>query len=266
MTHGGWAPERRAAALPVEHGWIERGQVVAERLRRASVEAHGALDLDERVVAAVGVLDQGDEERRRVLFDAFQYGGLQVGRQADKVCAGLVHGRDRDLAQPVEEQPPQANRRGQGMFDGLGHPQVARASQPVPSGDDPIQGGLEHGPLRGIEHSHRSRRRKPRNRSLRLRPSHLPPSTRRVEPRPSWVPLGGGGLWPSGWHLLGTCRMGERAETSVVDPWGRAHDVDNLFIVDGSIFVTSAAVNPTTTIQALALRTADHINRTRHHA
>jgi len=70
-------------------------------------------------------------------------------------------------------------------------------------------------------------------------------------------------LRPSGWHLLGTCRMGEHAAESVVDCWGRAHDVDNLFIVDGSTFVTSAAVNPTTTIQALALRTADYIKRTR---
>jgi choline dehydrogenase-like flavoprotein len=68
---------------------------------------------------------------------------------------------------------------------------------------------------------------------------------------------------PSGWHLLGTCRMGEHADTSVVDAWARAHDVDNLFVVDGSSFVTSAAVNPTTTIQALALRTADYIKRTR---
>jgi choline dehydrogenase-like flavoprotein len=67
----------------------------------------------------------------------------------------------------------------------------------------------------------------------------------------------------SGWHLLGTCRMGDDASGSVVDRWGRAHDVDNLFIVDGSVFVTSAAVNPTTTIQALALRTADHIKRAR---
>ena len=67
---------------------------------------------------------------------------------------------------------------------------------------------------------------------------------------------------PSGWHLLGTCRMGDDPSTSVVDRWGRAHDVDNLFIVDGSLFVTSAAVNPTTTIQALALRTADYIKRT----
>jgi choline dehydrogenase-like flavoprotein len=69
-------------------------------------------------------------------------------------------------------------------------------------------------------------------------------------------------LRPSGWHLLGTCRMGLDAAGSVVDRWGRTHDVDNLFVVDGSIFVTSAAVNPTTTIQALALRTADYIKRT----
>jgi choline dehydrogenase-like flavoprotein len=68
---------------------------------------------------------------------------------------------------------------------------------------------------------------------------------------------------PSGWHLLGTCRMGDYPMGSVVDRWGRAHDVGNLFIVDGSVFVTSAAVNPTTTIQALALRTADHIKASR---
>ncbi|MBV9172308.1 MAG: GMC family oxidoreductase [Chloroflexi bacterium] len=70
-------------------------------------------------------------------------------------------------------------------------------------------------------------------------------------------------LRPSGWHLLGTCRMGDDSSGSVVDACGRTHDVDNLFIVDGSVFVTSGAVNPTTTIQALALRTADYIKRTR---
>ena len=59
--------------------------------------------------------------------------------------------------------------------------------------------------------------------------------------------------WRAGWHQLGTCRMGEDPEKSVVDGWGRCHDVKNLFIVDGSIFVTSGAVNPTSTIQALAL-------------
>ena len=63
----------------------------------------------------------------------------------------------------------------------------------------------------------------------------------------------------AGWHLLGTARMGNDPATSVVDRWGRAHDVPNLFIIDGSIFVTGACINPTTTIQALALRTADYI-------
>jgi choline dehydrogenase-like flavoprotein len=70
-------------------------------------------------------------------------------------------------------------------------------------------------------------------------------------------------LRQSGWHLLGTCRMGDDPRRSVVDRWGRAHDVPNLFIVDGSLMVTSAAVNPTTTIQALALRTADYIKQHR---
>ncbi|MBD3649415.1 MAG: choline dehydrogenase, partial [Pseudomonadales bacterium] len=60
-----------------------------------------------------------------------------------------------------------------------------------------------------------------------------------------------------GWHNLGTCRMGSDPETSVVNEWGRSHDVRNLFIIDGSIFVTSAGVNPTCTIQALALYIAD---------
>jgi choline dehydrogenase-like flavoprotein len=63
----------------------------------------------------------------------------------------------------------------------------------------------------------------------------------------------------SGWHLMGTARMGDDPANSVVNRWGQAHDVDNLFIIDGSIFVTGGAVNPTPTIQALALRTADYI-------
>jgi len=63
----------------------------------------------------------------------------------------------------------------------------------------------------------------------------------------------------AGWHLLGTARMGDNPDRSVVDRWGRAHDVPNLFIIDGSVFVTGACINPTPTIQALALRTADYI-------
>ena len=65
----------------------------------------------------------------------------------------------------------------------------------------------------------------------------------------------------AGWHLLGTARMGCDPARSVVNPWGRSHDVRNLFIVDGSIFVTSGGVNPTATIQALALYIADTIKR-----
>lgn len=63
----------------------------------------------------------------------------------------------------------------------------------------------------------------------------------------------------AGFHLMGTARMGDDSSRSVVDRWGRAHDAPNLFIIDGSVFVTSAAVNPTPTILALALRTADHM-------
>lgn len=60
-------------------------------------------------------------------------------------------------------------------------------------------------------------------------------------------------------HLLGGCRMGVRADDSVVDADCRSHDVRNLWICDGSVFPTSAAVNPSLTIQAIASRTAARI-------
>ena len=55
-------------------------------------------------------------------------------------------------------------------------------------------------------------------------------------------------------HLLGTARMGNDPRTSVVNSYGQSHDVPNLYIADGSIFVTSGTANPTATITALALR------------
>jgi choline dehydrogenase-like flavoprotein len=67
----------------------------------------------------------------------------------------------------------------------------------------------------------------------------------------------------SGWHLLGTARMGDDPATSVLDRWNRTHDVPNLYVVDGSCFVTSSGVNPTSTIVAIALRAADHMVETR---
>ncbi len=68
-------------------------------------------------------------------------------------------------------------------------------------------------------------------------------------------------LEPAGWHNMGTARMGLDPRNSVVNEWGRSHDVKNLFIVDGSVFVTSAGVNPTSTIQALALYVADSMKK-----
>ncbi len=59
-------------------------------------------------------------------------------------------------------------------------------------------------------------------------------------------------------HLMGTCRMGNDQGKSVVDAESRAHDVPNLFIVDGSNLVTAGRQQPTATIQALAYRAADH--------
>ena len=70
---------------------------------------------------------------------------------------------------------------------------------------------------------------------------------------------GGDVWWRAGWHQMGTCRMGHDPERSVVNGWGRCHDVKNLFIVDASIFVTAGAVNPTPTIQALSLYIGDSI-------
>jgi choline dehydrogenase-like flavoprotein len=59
-------------------------------------------------------------------------------------------------------------------------------------------------------------------------------------------------------HFHGTCRMGHDPTRSVVDEWCRSHEVPNLWIVDGSVFPTSAGYNPTLTILANAYRVADH--------
>ncbi len=63
----------------------------------------------------------------------------------------------------------------------------------------------------------------------------------------------------AGFHLLGTACMGADPASSVVDGDCRAHAVPNLMVVDGSVFTTAAALNPTPTIQAVALRAADRL-------
>jgi len=62
-------------------------------------------------------------------------------------------------------------------------------------------------------------------------------------------------------HFHGTCRMGDVPSRSVVDRWCRAHDVPNLWVVDGSVMPSSGGYNPTLTILANAYRVADHFVR-----
>ncbi|MGH1516311.1 GMC oxidoreductase [Chryseobacterium sp. JK1] len=63
-------------------------------------------------------------------------------------------------------------------------------------------------------------------------------------------------------HQNGTTRMGQDSSTSVVDAYCKAHDLENLYIVDGGFFVSSGAVNPALTIIAMALRVGEHLKNT----
>ncbi|WP_147305508.1 GMC oxidoreductase [Alkalilimnicola ehrlichii] len=62
-------------------------------------------------------------------------------------------------------------------------------------------------------------------------------------------------------HPGGSMRMGRSPRTSVTDPFGRVHELDNVYIGGAALFVTGSSVNPTQTLHALALRTADHVKR-----
>ena len=62
-------------------------------------------------------------------------------------------------------------------------------------------------------------------------------------------------------HVCGTCRFGTDPKTSVLDPQNRAHEVDNLYVVDTSFFPSSAGLNPSLTVAANALRVAAHVNQ-----
>ena len=65
--------------------------------------------------------------------------------------------------------------------------------------------------------------------------------------------------WEGVGHQNGTCRMGTDPTTSVLDPHCKAHDLDNLYVVDASCFASASAVNPSLTIIANAIRIADHL-------
>jgi choline dehydrogenase-like flavoprotein len=60
-------------------------------------------------------------------------------------------------------------------------------------------------------------------------------------------------------HELGTCRMGDDPHTSVLNKWNQSHDIKNLFVVDGSSFVSGGWQNPTMTILALSMRASEHL-------
>jgi choline dehydrogenase-like flavoprotein len=62
-------------------------------------------------------------------------------------------------------------------------------------------------------------------------------------------------------HQAGTCRMGTDPRSSVTDEWGRVHNHNNLFVVDGSLHVTNGGFNPVLTIMALAFRSAEYVAR-----
>jgi choline dehydrogenase-like flavoprotein len=62
-----------------------------------------------------------------------------------------------------------------------------------------------------------------------------------------------------GQHQAGTCRMGNDSKTSVVDKYCRIHDVDNVFMIDGSVHVTNGGFNPVLTIMAIAYYASDNL-------
>jgi len=73
-----------------------------------------------------------------------------------------------------------------------------------------------------------------------------------------WIPVVLGGP-PDTRHIMGTLRMGTDPATSVTDPFGRFHDLGNLYCCDGAVFPTASGNNPLCTLQAMALRTARNI-------
>jgi choline dehydrogenase-like flavoprotein len=74
-----------------------------------------------------------------------------------------------------------------------------------------------------------------------------------IDGKPEHLTFGGAG------HIMGTYRMGDNPKTSVVDSFQRSHDHHNLYLVGSGTFPTGGTANPTLTLSALALRTADSI-------
>ncbi len=76
----------------------------------------------------------------------------------------------------------------------------------------------------------------------------------------TWITLPGRGV-SGGQHQAGTCRMGDDPQTSVTNRFGQLHEIDNLFVADGSLHVTNGGFNPVLTILALGYWVSDYITR-----
>ena len=76
----------------------------------------------------------------------------------------------------------------------------------------------------------------------------------------TWISLPGQGV-SGGQHQAGTCRMGDDPQTSVTNRYGQLHEIDNLFVADGSLHVTNGGFNPVLTILALGYWVSDYITR-----
>ena len=85
---------------------------------------------------------------------------------------------------------------------------------------------------------------------LGLHPDHLLPRHAYLK---SSIPIAGAA------HQAGTCRFGADPKTSVLDTNNKAHELDNLYVVDTSFFPSIGAVNPSLTAMANALRVGDHL-------
>jgi choline dehydrogenase-like flavoprotein len=126
----------------------------------------------------------------------------------------------------------------------------ASVLEDLPYADNRVTGASEDGVIHYQYRVHDElRRRVDLSRKLFLR-SLAPRFKARLISNPRDVSLNLG-------HGCGTCRFGTSPETSVLDPSNRAHDVDNLYVVDASYFPSSGGINPSLTIAANALRVAD---------
>jgi choline dehydrogenase-like flavoprotein len=78
----------------------------------------------------------------------------------------------------------------------------------------------------------------------------------------TWQSIGGRGGPSGGQHQTGTLRMGDDKKTSVVNKYGQIHEIDNLFVADGSVFATGGGFNPVLTIMAIGYWVGDYIVKT----